>query len=206
MTNNLRFPGQYADEETGLHYNWNRYYDSTSGRYFERDPIGLQGGINLFLYVQENPVNIIDPSGRSGLGIAARGAVEGIQTIIQALRKSGDFHWYGEYGGPGWTGGEWRTWNDIPSNQIIPTPVDSQDWAYFRHDQCYGQCRKSCKKTMSDCFNICDYSLAKELSELGFRPSQWEFPAADSLRSNVHRFFAIPVFKYLQPTMRNLSK
>jgi RHS repeat-associated protein len=63
VENNLRFPGQYFDEETGLHYNWHRYYDPTIGRYLRADPIGLDAGINLFLYVRNNPVNWIDPWG-----------------------------------------------------------------------------------------------------------------------------------------------
>jgi RHS repeat-associated protein len=56
-------PGQYYDEETGLHYNWNRYYDPSTGRYITPDPIGLAGGLNLFSYVQNNPINRIDPRG-----------------------------------------------------------------------------------------------------------------------------------------------
>jgi RHS repeat-associated protein len=60
---NLVFPGQYYDEETGLHYNWHRYYDPATGRYLTPDPIGLRGGVNLFLYVQGNPVNYIDFTG-----------------------------------------------------------------------------------------------------------------------------------------------
>jgi RHS repeat-associated protein len=63
ITNNLRFPGQYYDAETGLCYNWNRDYNQQLGRYIESDPIGLWDGINLWLYAQNNPVSWIDPLG-----------------------------------------------------------------------------------------------------------------------------------------------
>ncbi|MGZ5051438.1 MAG: RHS repeat-associated core domain-containing protein [Methylobacter sp.] len=60
---NLRFPGQYYDAETGLHYNMARYYNPRLGRYESSDPIGLAGGVNTYAYVAGDPVNWIDPSG-----------------------------------------------------------------------------------------------------------------------------------------------
>jgi RHS repeat-associated protein len=52
----LRFPGQFHDQATHLHYNYFRDYDPRTGRYIESDPIGLAGGINTYGYVGGNPV------------------------------------------------------------------------------------------------------------------------------------------------------
>jgi RHS repeat-associated protein len=60
VVNNFRFPGQYLDEETGLHYNYHRYYISLAGRFINADPIGLLGGINVYAYVLNNPINSVD--------------------------------------------------------------------------------------------------------------------------------------------------
>ena len=63
IENRLRFPGQYFDEETNLHYNWFRYYDPSIGRYARSDPIGLVGGSNVYLYALANPLRFTDPNG-----------------------------------------------------------------------------------------------------------------------------------------------
>ena len=63
---NQRFPGQYYDRETGLHYNYFRDYDPGTGRYPQADPIGLAGGMNLYLYANAAPTMLIDPLGLTG--------------------------------------------------------------------------------------------------------------------------------------------
>jgi RHS repeat-associated protein len=67
ITNNLRFPGQYYDAETGLHYNYYRDYDPTTGKFLQADPIGIQAGSNhLYTYGGNNPIIFIDPFGLAG--------------------------------------------------------------------------------------------------------------------------------------------
>jgi RHS repeat-associated protein len=60
---NLRFPGQYYDNETGTHQNWMRDYFPYTGRYLQADPIGLGGGMNRYGYVGGRPLEKLDPKG-----------------------------------------------------------------------------------------------------------------------------------------------
>jgi len=61
---NLRFPGQYYDSESGLHYNYFRDYEPQTGRYVQSDPIGLASGeTSTYLYVGGNPLFYSDVKG-----------------------------------------------------------------------------------------------------------------------------------------------
>jgi len=60
---NLRFPGQYYDSETGLNYNWHRYYSSSTGRYLRTEPTGLAFGMNPFRYALASPITHFDANG-----------------------------------------------------------------------------------------------------------------------------------------------
>ncbi|HDV3778232.1 TPA: RHS repeat protein, partial [Escherichia coli] len=80
-----RLPGQQYDDESGLCYNRNRYYDPLQGRYITQDPIGLSGGWNLYQYPL-NPVHKVDPLGLSAWDDAKSGAChEGICRLFSVF-------------------------------------------------------------------------------------------------------------------------
>jgi RHS repeat-associated protein len=82
----LRFPGQYFDEETGLHYNYYRHYWPHAGRYVQHDPIGLEGGLNPYLYANGNPLRYTDPY---GLQITEALRLPGVAEAAAAAARAG---------------------------------------------------------------------------------------------------------------------
>lgn len=57
------YTGREYDQEMGLYYYRARYYDPREGRFIQKDPISYNGGINVYAYVQNNPINFKDPTG-----------------------------------------------------------------------------------------------------------------------------------------------
>jgi RHS repeat-associated protein len=122
----LRFPGQYFDKETNLHYNYFRDYDPNIGRYAASDLIGLKGGLNTYAYVESDPLSYIDPNGlqlapggalggSSGLGVG--GALGGRGLIPGKQRPDDAAGALGEYMQPGTT----------PTAPILATPVNPDE-------------------------------------------------------------------------------
>ncbi|QYX50268.1 HNH endonuclease [Pseudomonas tussilaginis] len=90
---NLRFQGQYFDDETGLHYNTFRYYDPEVGRFVTQDPIGLSGGVNFYQYAP-SAVTWIDPWGLAFKSVNFEGSpdlfpISGNQKNIVTIQLQG---------------------------------------------------------------------------------------------------------------------
>lgn len=95
VKNNFRFPGQYYDSETGLHYNYHRYYDPSTGRYLTPDPShSLGNGVPFYLfslilspqefhhygYAQNNPIVFMDANGLISVSGCCGDKESGIRT------------------------------------------------------------------------------------------------------------------------------
>ncbi|EPC5159129.1 RHS domain-containing protein, partial [Salmonella enterica] len=81
----LRLPGQYFDDETGLHYNLFRYYAPECGRFVSQDPIGLRGGLNLYAYCP-NPLTWIDPLGLDVIRLRHYTSNQGFAAIKESMK------------------------------------------------------------------------------------------------------------------------
>ena len=75
-----RYPGQWWDDESSLHYNWHRYFSPRIGRYYQADPIGLDGGINMYGYAGGNPIGAVDVD-----GLSVRSILSGLKNISDGL-------------------------------------------------------------------------------------------------------------------------
>jgi RHS repeat-associated protein len=89
-TLDTRFPGQWYQSETGLHYNWHRSYDPTVGRYTQPDPLGFVDGPSIYAYAKGRPQSLVDPDGQN-IGLvcapAGPGAVVVCSVVIPAAGR-----------------------------------------------------------------------------------------------------------------------
>jgi RHS repeat-associated protein len=86
----FQFAGRRVDPETGLYYNRARYYSPSLGRFLQTDPTGTKGGINLYAYTANDPVNRIDPTGRAPTWMSASGVNAYGQMNTGALSAAND--------------------------------------------------------------------------------------------------------------------
>ncbi|SFD59172.1 DUF6531 domain-containing protein [Streptomyces aidingensis] len=80
----LRFPGQYADPETGWNYNYYRHYDPETARYVSPDPLGMHPHPNHYGYV-DNPFLAIDP-----LGLECKKITNAKKVLQQTIDRAGE--------------------------------------------------------------------------------------------------------------------
>ncbi len=145
---NLRFPGQYFDAETGLHYNYFRDYEPGTGRYVESDPIGLRGGVNSYAYVDNAPTIWTD-----ALGLKSSGGYNPYEECVAKATKkcAGSFSWVCQRFG-GYEGAELialvercklvaRGSCRVVPDRVVP-PRDRRE-----HDAAMDTHKKKCEKT-----------------------------------------------------------
>jgi RHS repeat-associated protein len=97
----LRFPGQYYDSETGLHYNYYRDYDPATGRYVQSDPAGLTYSLNTYAYLDGDPLHGTDPFGlgratgrpRPTTTDVSVGICLGARCFDRQVSRDGEFVW-----------------------------------------------------------------------------------------------------------------
>jgi RHS repeat-associated protein len=156
----LRFPGQYYDAETGMHYNYLRDYDPGIGRYVQSDVIGLRGGMNTYTYAGSSPLREWD------FFALVNGEGNGFSTR------------YGNWCGENWSGGKQGA--PIPANPAAP--IDSVDQCCMIHDYCYSayECYFdgcSVPGNVNEGKKYCDRDLIRCLDALkGKRPEVWPKP------------------------------
>jgi RHS repeat-associated protein len=92
--NSLQYTGRENDG-TGLLYYRARYYDPVLKRFISEDPIGIGGGINLYIYVGGDPITYVDPNGEVGVaGAVIGGLLSGGFTLVNQLNGSAPINWW----------------------------------------------------------------------------------------------------------------
>ncbi|KIT17881.1 RHS repeat-associated core domain-containing protein [Jannaschia aquimarina] len=104
----LRFPGQWFQAESGLHQNWMRDYDPTTGRYIQADPLGLVDGASVYGYALQSPMRWTDPTGEAIPAVVWFGVKVGTAFLggWEVGKAIGEAYLEACHSGAGITGGE----------------------------------------------------------------------------------------------------
>jgi RHS repeat-associated protein len=132
--NPYQFSTKECNAEIGLTYFGARYYDPRIGRFITPDPLGFIDGPNLYVYVNNNPVNLIDPWGLCGE--KDKWGPEWLEKLVPR---------YENYGGPGHTDPTFKT-----------EPADTMDELFMQHDWLWihGKWRQSNTILLMDLLNL----------------------------------------------------
>jgi RHS repeat-associated protein len=163
LVQSFTYTGREWDKETGIYYYRARYYGPMEGRFISKDPIAILGNIynnygksslsqyvevvqNVYIYTGNNPINWTDPSGL--------------------------FRWHGNWGGPGWTAGQFKPESQLtPSDMKVPA-IDDRDACYRGHDICIrnNSCGiKSCDHELASCLrNVSPFNANFWITSQGY--------------------------------------
>jgi RHS repeat-associated protein len=148
----LRFPGQWFQSESGLHQNWMRDYDPTTGRYLQADPLGLVDGASVYGYARQSPAMVTDPTGQCPWCVV--GVVFGLQMLYDYLSDEdcytlGDFatsaatnNPYNPFRWAKWVKNTYKAYNWIGhnsgggrgSNNLFPDTSATGEHSTYRQD------------------------------------------------------------------------
>ena len=172
------------------------YYDPSAQRWINRDPrserpfhsssLLRSDGSSLstvYRYTINDPINFIDSLGLEH--VQEPGFTKPISEVgpmftcfyelATGCQNFGDFHWYGNYGGPGWCNGAPDPGSGIPGNQVGPPagppPTDAQDLCYLVHDEGYKFCQGLSDRPRLACERRCDSTLVECLKRSASAPS-----------------------------------
>jgi RHS repeat-associated protein len=169
--------GCYTEDETKLILCGARWYSPSLMRWMSRDPIGYEGGVNLYGYVKNDPINYYDRTGLEPEDNTWFSEQE--DTNKERKRRFTDGPRYGNWCGKDWSGG--------PEGE--DPPIDSLDDQCKKHDDCWGNCDKHCIEVLripgpdghavyphQICMELCNKDFVRDLEDLPKDPRTWPRP------------------------------
>jgi RHS repeat-associated protein len=168
VANSFLFTGEQSEAASGIGYLRARYYDSATGRFLSKDPANFDDGANLYVYVSNNPTNLVDPSGRSWKDLDPN---------------------YGNWGGNNWSGGRKIKAGEVGDSNV--PAKDSLDALYKQHDLAsYRALQLKDAAARERGIQQADQDLARGLRAIPSDPKKWDSPPSNAWWAGTHRWLA----------------